>query len=101
MRLVDDLVDFVRGRCFVLNFSDASFSVFFASELKVNIDAPQYAEHGGSKGKQHRCFFQKCDASTAVRTLSAFWEQPKSALPSCAFAISFPTDREEERGAVQ
>jgi hypothetical protein len=72
--LVDDLVDFVRGRGFVLNFSDASFSEFFASELKVNIDDPKYAEHGGSKGKRLRCFLQKCDDATTVRALSALWE---------------------------
>jgi hypothetical protein len=74
LRLVDDLVDFVRGRGFVLNFSDASFSEFFASELKVDIDDPKYAEQGGSKGKRLRCFLQKCDDATAVRALGALWE---------------------------
>ena len=59
LRLVDDLVDFVRGRGFVLDFSDSSFSEFFTSELQVNIDDPQYAEHGGSKGKRLRAFFAK------------------------------------------
>jgi hypothetical protein len=57
-----------------LDFSDASFSDFFASELKVNIDDPKYAEHGGSKGKRLRCFLQKCDDATAIRTLTALWE---------------------------
>jgi hypothetical protein len=74
LRLVDDLVDFIRGRGFVLDFSDANFAEFFASELKVNIDDPQYAEHGGSKGKRLRCFLQKCDDDKAVKALSAFWE---------------------------
>jgi hypothetical protein len=67
-------VDFIRGRGFVLDFSDANFAEFFASELKVNIDDPQYAEHGGSKGKRLRCFLQKCDDDKAVKALSAFWE---------------------------
>src|SRR5450432_727647 len=31
--VVDDLVDFIRGRGYVLDFSDASFSQFFAAEL--------------------------------------------------------------------
>lgn len=74
MRFVDDLVDFVRGRGFVLDFSDASFSDFFNSELKVNIDDPQYAVNGGSKGKRLRYFLQRCDDATAVRTLTALWE---------------------------
>jgi len=34
----------------VLDFSDASFAEFFASELKVNIGNPKYAANGGSKG---------------------------------------------------
>jgi hypothetical protein len=33
-RLIDELVDFVRGRGYVLNFSDPSFSEFFAQELE-------------------------------------------------------------------
>jgi len=67
-------VDFVRGRGFVLDFSDASFSEFFATELKVNIDDPKYAEHGVSKGKRLRCCLQKCDDPMAVHTLNALWE---------------------------
>ena len=51
LRLVDDLVDFVRGQGFVLDFSDASFTEFFASELQVDIDDPKYSVKGGSKGK--------------------------------------------------
>lgn len=71
---MDDLVDFVRGQGFVLDFSDKSFSEFFASELKVNIDDPKYAVNGGSKGKCLRYFLQHCDDATAVRTLAALWE---------------------------
>ena len=74
LRIVDDLVDFVRGRGFVLDFSDSSFSEFFATELKVNIDDPKYAERGGSKGKRLRCFLQKCDDPMAIRALNALWE---------------------------
>ena len=48
LRFVDDLVDFVRGPGFVLDFSDTSFADFFALELKVNIDDPKYAANGGS-----------------------------------------------------
>lgn len=74
MRLIDDLVDFVRGPGFVLDFSDTSFAEFFASELKVDIDNPKYAVNGGSKGKRLRYFLQSCDDPTAVRTLAALWE---------------------------
>ncbi|MCF1470120.1 DUF3644 domain-containing protein [Agrobacterium vitis] len=71
---MDDLVDFVRGPGFVLDFSDASFSEFFASELKVSIDDSRYAVNGGSKGKRLRYFLQNCDDATALRTLTALWE---------------------------
>jgi hypothetical protein len=74
LRLIDDLVGFVRGPGFVLDFSDTSFSNFFASELTVNIDDPKYAANGGSKGKRLRYFLQTCDDATAVRTLTALWE---------------------------
>jgi hypothetical protein len=53
----------------VLDFSDPSFSEFFASELKVNIDDPKYAVNGGSKGKRLRYFLQTSDDATAVRAL--------------------------------
>jgi len=58
----------------VLDFSDASFADFFASELKINIDDPKYAASGGSKGKRLRYFLQSCDDATATRTLGALWE---------------------------
>lgn len=74
LMVVDDLVDFIRGRGYVLDFSDATFSQFFATELDVDIDAPDYAVNGGSKGKRLKCFLQKVDDRTALRTLKAVWE---------------------------
>lgn len=74
LMVVDDLVDFIRGRGYVLDFSDHSFSQFFATELDVDIDDPTYAENGGSKGKRLKCFLQKVDDRTALRTLQALWE---------------------------
>jgi hypothetical protein len=74
LRFIDDLVDFVRGPGFVLDFSDTSFSDFFASELKINIDDPKYAANGGSKGKRLRNFLQTCDDTIAIRALEALWE---------------------------
>ena len=73
--VVDDLVDFIRGRGYVLNFSDASFSRFFAEELDIDIDDPAYADMGGSKGKRLRRLLQKVDDRTALRVLKALWEQ--------------------------
>lgn len=72
MMFLDDL--FEMGGGYVLNFSNPTFSRFFADELNVDIDDPMYAEQGGSKGKRLRCFLQKVDVPTAVRTLKALWE---------------------------
>lgn len=58
----------------MLDFSDTIFADFFASEIKVNIDDPQYSANGGSKGKRLRYFLQTCDDATAVRVLVALWE---------------------------
>lgn len=71
---IEELVDFVRGRGYVLDFSDGSFAEFFVSELDVDINDPSYAENGQSKGKRLRCFLQKVDNPTAIRTLRALWE---------------------------
>jgi hypothetical protein len=72
MMFLDDL--FEMGGGYVLNFSNPTFSRFFADELNVDIDDPMYAEQGGSKGKRLRCFLQKVDVPTVVRTLKALWE---------------------------
>lgn len=72
MMFLDDL--FEMGGGYVLNFSNSTLSRFFADELNVDIDDPIYAEQGGSKGKRLRCFLQKVDVPTVVRTLKALWE---------------------------
>ena len=71
---IDELLDFVRGRGYVLDFSDVTFGEFFASELDVDINDPSYAENGQSKGKRLRCFLQKVDDQTAIRALRTLWE---------------------------
>lgn len=72
MMFLDNL--FEMGSGYVLNFSNSTFSRFFADELNVDIDDPIYAEQGGSKGKRLRCFLQKVDVPTVIRTLKALWE---------------------------
>ena len=80
MMFLDDL--FEMGSGYVLNFSNSTFSRFFADELNVDIDDPIYAEQGGSKGKRLRCFLQKVDVSTVTRTLKALWEY-REAIRQC------------------
>ncbi len=81
-RTIEELVEFVRGRGYVLDFSDATFSEFFATEFDVDIDEPVYAEGGNSKGKRLRCFLAKVDNTTAARTLRALGEYRREHLHS-------------------
>ncbi|WP_405121489.1 restriction endonuclease [Pseudomonas petroselini] len=57
-----------------MDFSDASFSAFFAAELNVDIENPQFSINGRSKGKRLKCFLQSCNDADAVRLLAALWE---------------------------
>lgn len=72
MQLVDDL--FEMGSGYVLDFSDRTMSSFFAEELNVDIDDVAYRDLGSSKAKRLRCFLNKVDMPTAVRTLRALWD---------------------------
>jgi Restriction endonuclease len=72
MMFLDDLFEMRGG--FVLNFSDRTFTLFFAEELDIDIDDPIYAQTGGSKGKRLRCFLRTVDKASVVRTLKVLWE---------------------------
>lgn len=65
---------FEMGDGYVLNFSNATFSAFFAQELQVDIDSPVYAVNGSSKAKRLRCFLQTVDKPLVIRALQALWE---------------------------
>ena len=80
MMFLDDIFDTGKGMGYVLNFSDATFTRFFAEELNIDIDAPVYAQNGGSKGKRLRCFLQTVDKPTVVRTLKTLWEYREALL---------------------
>lgn len=73
MMFLDDL--FEMGGGYVLNFTNPTFSLFFADELNADLDDPAYAEQGGSKGKRLRCFLQKVDIPTVDRTLKALCQE--------------------------
>ncbi len=75
LSLIDEVFRGDSGKGWVLDFSNRTFSDFFARELSVDIDAPQYAKDGDSKGKRFRCFLGQVDDKTAAETLRAFWEQ--------------------------
>lgn len=77
MKLVDDL--FEMGGGYVLDFSDRTMATFFAEELNVDIDDPAYQEQGTSKAKRLRCYLNKVDLATSVKTLKVLWEYREAA----------------------
>ena len=72
MLILNSLFEWKPG--YVLDFSDRTFSRFFADELNIDIDDPLYAKDGTSKGKRFRCFLQTVDKATAIRSLNALWD---------------------------
>jgi len=72
MLLLDDL--FEMGGGYVLDFSDRTFTIFFADELNIDIDDPAFKVNGTSKAKRLRCFLQSVDKATVARSLNALWE---------------------------
>ncbi|MFM0034009.1 restriction endonuclease [Paraburkholderia strydomiana] len=72
MKLVDDI--FQMGGGYVLDFSDRTMSAFFAEELNVDIDDDAYRENGSSKAKRLRCYLNKVDLATSVKTLKTLWK---------------------------
>jgi Restriction endonuclease len=72
MRLINDL--FGMGNGYVLDFSDRTFTEFFASGLNVDIDHPRYHAEGTSKAKRLRFFLRNCEPQLRIRTLLALWE---------------------------
>lgn len=70
-RLIQELVEFIRGAGYVLDFSDVPFLEFFEDELNINIEDPIYAVNGRSKGKRLRTFLEIVDNDTAIRVLTA------------------------------
>ena len=72
MLVIDNV--FGMGDGYVLNFSNRTFSEFFAEELGVDIDQPRWSVNGASKAKRLRTYLRHADRETALRTLQALWD---------------------------
>lgn len=72
MIFLDELFDMGSG--YVLNFSDRTYTHFFASELNVDIDASLYRSEGTSKAKRLRYFLKNVQTPAVVKTLKCLWE---------------------------
>ena len=69
-------------RGYILEFSNRTFSEFFALELDVDIDAKIYEREGTSKGKRLRGFLSIVDDGTAAKLLRLLWEYREAMLQS-------------------
>lgn len=76
MQLVDQLFEMDGG--YVLDFSDRTMATFFAEELNVDIDDPAYRDNGTSKAKRLRCYLNKVDLATSIKTLQVLWDYRES-----------------------
>ncbi len=65
MLVIDNV--FGMGDGYVLNFSNRTFSEFFAEELGVDIDQLRWSVDGGSKAKRLRTYLRQADRETALR----------------------------------
>lgn len=72
MQFVDDL--FEMGSGYVLDFSNPTMARFFAEELGVDIYDPLYQDSGTSKANRLRCYLNKVDLPTSLKTLEALWD---------------------------
>src|ERR1700722_9241093 len=73
MQIVDDLFQPPDNRGYVLDFSDRTFSRFFADELNVDIDDNAYQRDGTSKLKRLKCYLQTVSDEAAIVALRALW----------------------------
>lgn len=71
MMFLDVLFEMEGG--YVLDFSNRTFSEFFARDLGIDVDHPSFVQDGPSKGRRLRCFLRLADAATARRALEALW----------------------------
>lgn len=58
---------------YVLNFSNRTFTDFFAGEFDIDIDDPRYAADGTGKLKRLKCFLKLEEDIVAARVLRSLW----------------------------
>jgi hypothetical protein len=74
MKLVDQLFERPGERGYVLDFSNNSFSSFFAQELRVDIYHGRFSGRGTSKMNRLRCYLEVAADDKAAEALRSLWE---------------------------
>jgi hypothetical protein len=65
-------------RGYVLNVSHRTMATFFTEKLYVDINDVAYQQQGASKAKRVRCYLNKADVATSVKTLKSLWDYRES-----------------------
>lgn len=69
LRIVEDALGSASG--YVADFTNNTFSSFFAKEVGAAIYGDAYAKYGTSKGKRLRAFLEEADDALALKALRA------------------------------
>ena len=80
---------------YVLNFLNRTFAEFFHEELGVDIYDDRWAARGNSKANRLRCYLQRADRKTALRTLEVLWEYREAS----SVTADYPTLDDSVRAA--
>jgi hypothetical protein len=86
---------FEMGGGYVLDFTDRTFSEFFAEELGARIDDARYRVEGTSKAKRLRFFLKTCDSGLLLRALLALWEYRAASRRRRGVTEDFPNAEDE------
>jgi hypothetical protein len=86
MHFLEQVLQMEQG--YVLNFSDRTFTGFFAGELDIDIDDGKYHEYGRSKAKRLRSFLKNENPTFVGKALRALWQY------RCTLFISSDNERD-------
>lgn len=97
MDLINTL--FQMGGGYVLDFSDRTFSEFFA-DINVDIDHPRLRAEGTSKAKRLRYFLQHCTQDQRLKALSSLWDYRETKRRRSGLAETVPSAEAEFRALL-
>jgi len=72
--VLDEAFEQMRGRGYVLDFSDRTFPRYFDEEFAIDIYDERYAPAGLSKGRRLKAFLDVVDGNMAARVLRSLWD---------------------------
>ena len=96
-RFLNEVLQMGSGYC--LDFSNITFTDFFADVLNYDIMEEHNSAEGSSKGKRMRYFLRMTDDRTAAKLLRALWEH-RASMPTSVYADPDPPTTEPRFMAI-